>query len=223
VGQSLANRILIVDDEAEIRGFIRRYLERDNYEVLEACNGREALERIGQFDLALVDVLMPEMDGFEFTRQLRKVSNVPVLILSALDEEIDQVAGLELGADDYITKPFRPRELLARVRAHLRHVRPEPEPASTGLRFDAQSRMAWWDAVRLDLTPREYDLLRLLATNPGKNYTREELLNRVWGEEYAGDARRVDVHISKIREKLQRAGANVPIRAIWGVGYRFEP
>lgn len=219
-------RVLIVDDEPEIRGFVRRYLERDGYAVVEAANGTDGLNLARQgADVVVLDLMMPGLDGLEVTRLLRSTSPVPILMLTARGEEADRVAGLEIGADDYLTKPFSPRELVARVKALLRRSRlPSAGSVSTGtLVVDASTRQICMEGEAVDLTPREYDLLRTLVSCPGKNFTREELLNRVWGAEYLGDIRRVDVHICKVREKLMRDGKPCPIRSIWGVGYRYEP
>lgn len=219
-------RILIVDDEPEIRSFVRLYLERDGYQVTEASNGEEglALARQGP-DLVILDLMMPGLNGLEVTRLLRSTSPIPILILTARGEEADRVVGLEIGADDYLTKPFSPRELVARVKALVRRSRMPMvgSLAAGGLIIDATHRQISLDGIPIELTPREFELLRTLVANPGKNFTREELLNRVWGEEYLGDFRRVDVHICKIREKLVKEGKPCPIRSIWGVGYRYEP
>lgn len=219
-------KILIVDDEGPIRGFIRRYLERDGYDVLEASNGLDGLQlaRMG-IDLLILDLMMPGLDGFEVARTLRASSAVPILMLSARGEEVDRVTGLEVGADDYLAKPCSPRELMARVKALLRRSRlpvhrvNEPQGKLT---IDNNSRQVWYSGEKIELTPREYSLLKTLASAPGKNFTREELLNRVWGPEYMGDTRRVDVHISKLRDKLTHNGESPPIHSIWGVGYRYE-
>jgi two-component system, OmpR family, response regulator ResD len=219
-------QILIVDDECEIRSFVRLYLERDGYRVIEASNGEEGLMLAKQgVDLVILDLMMPGIDGLEVTRLLRASSLIPILILTARGEEADRVVGLEIGADDYLTKPFSPRELVARVKALVRRSRmPTVGSIASGrLVIDATHRQISFDGVPIELTPREYDLLRTLVANPGKNFTREELLNRVWGEEYVGDFRRVDVHICKIREKLVKEGKTCPVRSIWGVGYRYEP
>ena len=222
----ISARVLIVDDEPEIRGFVRRYLERDGYSVIEASDGREGLGLARQgADLVVLDLMMPGLDGLEVTRLLRATSPVPILILTARGDEVDRVAGLEIGADDYLTKPFSPRELMARVKALLRRSRlPSAGNSNAGpLMVDAANRQIYFEGEVVELTPREYDLARTLVACPGKNFTREELLNRVWGTEYLGDIRRVDVHICKIREKLTRDGRPCPIRSIWGVGYRYEP
>ena len=218
-------KILVVDDESPIRGFVRRYLERDGYVVVEATNGREALQlaKMGA-DLVILDLMMPGLDGFEVARHLRNGSAIPILMLSARGEEADRVTGLEIGADDYLTKPFSPRELMARVKALLRRSRLSSHRSSEEgpLVVDTESRQVWLHGERVELTPREYALLKTLTGAPGKCFTREELLNRVWGPEYLGDTRRVDVHISKLREKLAGPNKNPPIRSIWGVGYRYD-
>lgn len=221
-------RILVVDDEEEIRDILRRFLERDGFEVVLARDGHEALKLVkSPVDLLIQDLMIPGPDGLEVTREVRKTSHVPILILTARGEEADRVAGLELGADDYLTKPFSSRELLARVKALLRRAR-LPAAAAVGtrpsgpVRVDEESRRAFLDDEPLELTPREYDLLRVLSGAPGKNFTRDELLDRVWGPEYTGDTRRVDVHISNLRDKLRKPGWAGPIRSIWGVGYRYE-
>lgn len=220
------SRILIVDDESAIRGFVRRYLEKDGYEVIEASNGLDGLQqaKLGA-DLVILDLMMPGMDGFDVARSLRNGGPIPILMLSARGDEVDRVTGLEVGADDYLTKPVSPRELMARVKALLRRSRlssPTVTQPTSAVVIDSETRQVWVHGERVELTPREYALLKTLASWPGKNFTREELLNRVWGPEYLGDTRRVDVHISNLREKLSRQGEQPPIRSIWGVGYRFE-
>ncbi|MBI3926305.1 MAG: response regulator transcription factor [Armatimonadetes bacterium] len=217
--------ILVVDDEPEIREFVRRYLERDGYRVVTAPDGDTALEKArAGVDLIILDLMIPGPDGLEVTRRIRASSPLPILILTARGDEVDRVAGLELGADDYLTKPFSPRELVARVKALLRRSRmPSVGSIQSGpVVVDAEARRVLVDGDPVELTPREYDLLRVLAGAPGKNFTREELLDRVWGPEYLGQTRRVDVHISNLRDKLSREGRPAPIRSIWGVGYRYE-
>jgi DNA-binding response OmpR family regulator len=216
----------VVDDEPDIVAIVTRYLERDGHSVSSAADGLTARARLPEgFDLVIFDVMLPGLDGFELVTAARQLGPVPILMLSARDEEADRVLGLELGADDYLTKPFSPRELAARVKALLRRAS-MPSASSTqrsGLIIDAQARRVTWMGELLELTPREYDLLRVLAHTPGKTFTRDELLDRLWGREYAGDSRRVDLHISNLREKLTRAGGTSPLRSVWGVGYRFEP
>lgn len=219
------SRILVVEDEPEIMNVITTYLQRDGHEVLSAGDGDKALElaRTG-VDLVVLDVMIPKPDGLEVTRLLRTASPVPILIVSARGEESDRVVGLELGADDYLTKPFAPRELLARVKALLRRSQ-MPSMSSIEHRrlvIDPESRRVKVDGELVELTGREYDILRTMAAVPGKSFTRDDLLNQVWGPEYVGEARRVDNYISRLRGKLKRPDKPELIRSIWGVGYRLE-
>jgi len=218
-------KILVVEDEAQIRELIVQYLERDGYEVVTASNGDEAIARANDgVDMIVLDIMIPRPDGLDVTRIVRATSAVPILIVSARGEEADRVAGLELGADDYLTKPFPPRELLARVKALLRRSRlPSFESKLAGpLVIDTEARTVVLEGELLEVTPREYDLLRTMASVPGKNFTREELLDRAWGPEYVGDLRRVDNYIHRLRAKLKREDQPDLIRSIWGVGYRLE-
>jgi DNA-binding response OmpR family regulator len=218
-----------VDDEPEIVDFVSRYLERDGFRVISAATGIDAV-RIAREEnpsLVVLDVMLPGCDGFEVVRRIRSDNPVPILMLTARDEEADRVLGLEIGADDYLTKPFSPRELTARVKALLR--RSEMSGAQGGImRFGDLEIDTFRRRVRLagrdvDLTAIEFSMLKLMASNPGKSFTRDELLDRVWGEEYAGDRRTVDVHIRHLREKLEDpAGTRKLFRSVWGVGYRFE-
>ena len=218
--------ILVVEDEAEIRELISRYLERDGYRVLTAKTGDEALEKArgNAVDLVVLDIMIPRPDGLDVTRIIRSTSALPILIVSARGDEADRVAGLELGADDYLTKPFPPRELLARVKALLRRSKmPSYESKQAGpLVIDPEARTVQFEGKLVEVPPREYDLLKTLAFAPGKNFTREELLDRAWGPEYVGDFRRVDNYIHRLRTKLKREGKPDVIRSIWGVGYRLE-
>lgn len=224
-------RILLVDDEASLRMLLRRYLERDGYLVVEAVDGADALQRLAEqpFDLAVIDIMMPRVDGFDLVRQIRSHSDLPVIILTGRGEESSRVAGLELGADDYMVKPFSMPELVARVRARLRRpgtesVPPSPVPLSDVLevgrvRADPSSRRAWVDDGELDLTRREFDLLAALLAAPGRVYTRDQLLDQAWGTRYVS-AKTVDVHLSGLRRKL---GDAVSVQTIRGVGYRLDP
>jgi DNA-binding response OmpR family regulator len=218
--------VLVVDDEQGIRLLLRRYLEREGYRVVEAADGAAALHQFATqpIDLAVVDVMMPKIDGFELLRQLRAGSDVPVILLTGRGEESARVAGLELGADDYVTKPFSMPELVARVRARLR--RPggdQPAPTRTlqvgRVRADLDSRRAWVDQDELDLTRREFDLLAALLGTPGRVQTREQLLDKAWGTSYVS-AKTVDVHLSGLRRKL---GDAVSVGTVRGVGYRLDP
>lgn len=219
-------RILIVEDDLEIRSFVRRYLEEDGYEVLAAADGENAIKLEAQgVDLAVLDLMLPGMNGLDIIRHIRgKGGLIPILILSAREEESDRVSALELGADDYLTKPFRPRELLARVRAMLRRARmPAVGARASGpLVIDGESGRAILDGVPMDLTPLEFDLVRTLTAAPGKNFSREELLERLWTEDCSSETRRVDLLVSKVRAKLRAAGRENLLRSVWGVGYRFE-
>ena len=219
------SRILVVEDEPEILDFITRYLSLDGHEVLRATTGHEALRLAGDgVELVVLDVMIPKPDGLEVTRRLRATSPVPILIVSARAEEADRVTGLELGADDYLTKPFAPRELLARVKALLRRSRMPSLQSLENRRLviDLDARSVRVDGRQVDLTAREFELLRKLAGTPGKCFTRDELLDAVWGPEYTGDSRRVDNCVSRLRAKLRTPDGPDPIRSIWGVGYRLE-
>ena len=223
-------KILAVDDDDSIRELLEMQLKRNGYETLTAADGKAALEQAAQADLVLLDVMLPGIDGFEVCRRLKadpSTQAIPVIMLTAKAEEIDKVLGLELGADDYMVKPFSVRELLARIKAVLRRSQgsqPAVEQQLTigPLVMDFSSYTARIGSERLMLTPKEYELLKLLVTNPGRAFMRDELLERVWGYEYYGDTRTVDVHIRHLRAKL----AAVPelaeaIETVRGVGYRF--
>lgn len=225
-------RLLVVDDEVKIRELVRAYLQKEGYAVDEAGNGREALEKIrgSGFDAIILDVMMPGMDGLDLCREIRKTSDVPIIMLTARGEEIDRVLGLELGADDYMVKPFSPRELVARVKAILRRVKkagsagkPQALIEAGGLKINEDTREVTVNRKTLALTPKEYDLLLTLSRHPGRVFTREQLLEQVWGYDFFGEARTVDTHITRLREKIARAdGDEQYIATIWGVGYKFE-
>lgn len=223
----MRGKVLVVDDEPAIQELVRFALEREGFEVSVAQDGWAALaeaERIKP-DLVVLDLMLPGLNGFEVCRALRATSDVPVLMLTARKEESDRIQGLDLGADDYVTKPFSPRELAARVKAILRRVRgPEREPGvETGLVVDAERRRVLLDGQPVDLTYTEFELLRVLAGHPGRVFTRDELLTRVWGADFYGDARTVDVHIRHLREKLHEDPvAPRFIETVRGVGYRFR-
>lgn len=218
------SRILVVEDDGDIRDVIRRYLEAHGFEVVVAADGAEALTRAaGGVDLVVLDLQLPKVDGLEVVRRLRESSPLPILIVSARGDGEDRVAGLELGADDYLTKPFLPRELVARVKALLRRSRlPATSARKLGpLVIDPEARRVTLEGEPVELTPREYELLRILSQTPGKTFSREELLDRVWGHDYFGETRRVDLHISRLRNKISRPGRPAPIHSVWGVGYRY--
>ncbi len=221
---------LVVEDEENLLEALRYNLERDGYSTLTAADGAAGLEtaRAAQPDLIILDVMLPGLDGLEVCRILRRETDAPILMLTAKGEEIDRVVGLELGADDYVTKPFSMRELMARVRALMR--RPRRQAASTAeplragaLTLDAEAHSAWLGDDELRLKPREFDLLTLFMRNPGRAFTRDQILERLWGRDYIGDVRTVDVHVRWLRAKIE-AEPSSPARIITirGVGYRFE-
>ena len=222
-----AELILLVDDEPSITELARMYLERDGYRIHEAADGESALEAAEKQKPALIvlDVMLPKVDGFDVCRRLRSAGNdVPIIMLTARDEDIDKILGLELGADDYLTKPFNPRELVARVKAILR--RSESKKDSDGkpihrgdLTIDPVSREARLASRTLDLRAQEFDLLLTLAESPGRVFSREQLLQLAWGFDYYGQTRTVDVHIAHLRKKLE--GGNIKIETVTGVGYKF--
>jgi DNA-binding response OmpR family regulator len=227
-------QILVVDDERSIVQVVEQRLRRDGFDVVSAATGAAALAALREHMPAalLLDIGLPDMDGFEVLRRLRADGlSLPVIILSARGEEVDRIVGLELGADDYVVKPFSPRELVARVRALLRRTaeaeglraRLQPiMPTLPHLQLDSARRQARFHDQPLDLRPREFDLLALLATHPGQVWTREALLRQVWGTDQNIDARTVDVHIRRLRAKLTAIAADAdPIQTEWGVGYRW--
>jgi len=219
--------ILVVDDERHIVDLIRLYLERDGFAVVSASNGDEALtvEARHAPDLVILDLMLPGRDGFEVCRELRRRGDVPILILTARDDDIDAIVGLELGADDYVTKPFNPRALMARVKAILRRTEVTARggrPIEVGaLRIDPRRREVTVANRRLDLRAREFDLLAALARDPGAVLTRDGLLEDVWGTDFPGETRTVDVHVSEIRKKLRPGGPE--IETVRGLGYRLVP
>ena len=226
----MAQSVLVVDDEVSILTLVEFNLQKAGYSVLKATDGRLALQMIReeQPDLIVLDIMLPSVDGFEICKQLRQQGNrTPVLMLSARDEEVDKILGLELGADDYLTKPFSPRELLARVKALLRRVNPEPEEEgalSVGeLSVNPEKYEVYFRGKPLDLTPKEFEILRYMLQHRGRVLSRDQLLNAVWDYEFAGDTRIVDVHVSHLREKIEPDPKQpIYIKTIRGVGYKFE-
>jgi two-component system, OmpR family, response regulator len=224
------DRILVADDDGHIREVVRFALAQAGYEVVEARDGREACERLdgGGIDLVVLDILMPEADGLEVCRRIRRTSNVPIIFLSSKDDELDRVLGLELGADDYLSKPFSPRELLARVRAVLRRLRESPAaaPAPEGLRrgplaMDLGRHRCTWDGREVVLTVTEFALLQALLAAPGKVFSRDDLVDQAWGRGHAITDRTIDSHVRRIRQKLAAVGAD-PIETVYGIGYRLR-
>lgn len=223
--------VLVVEDEENLLAALRYNLEHDGHSVLTAADGAKGLEtaRAASPDLIILDVMLPGLDGLEVCRILRRESDAPILMLTAKGEEIDRVVGLELGADDYVAKPFSMRELMARVRALMRRPRsrtagPRGETLQAGpLMLDTEAHSARLSGDELRLKPREFDLLALFMRNPGRAFTRDQILERLWGHDYIGDVRTVDVHVRWLREKIE-AEPSAPTRIITirGVGYRFE-
>lgn len=222
-------RLLVVDDEAKIRLLIRKYAEFEGNEVTEAENGMEAVqlcrEKPDRFDLIIMDVMMPELDGFSAVAEIRKVCRTPVLMLSARGEEYDKIHGFELGVDDYVVKPFSPKELMMRINAIMKRVRPNQDEGRKvlrveGLVIDFTGRTVEVDGRRVDLSPKEYDLLFYMASNKNIALTRETLITNVWGYDFYGDDRTLDTHIKLLRKSL--GPYSKLIVTLRGVGYRFE-
>ena len=224
-------RILIADDDENVHRSLNPYFKREGYQILSAHDGEEALEyaRAKEYDIVLLDVMLPKLDGFEVCQQIREFSNMPIIMLTAKGEDMDKILGLEYGADDYITKPFNILEIKARIKAIMRRTgRTEKEQKTrvveaADLKMDLDSRRLFIAGREINLTAKEFDLLELMALNPGKVYSRENLLNTVWGYEYPGDVRTVDVHIRRLREKIE-ANPSEPkyVHTKWGVGYYFQ-
>ncbi len=223
-----AQTVLVVEDEASIASFVAMYLRNAGYEVKVAPSGRDALNLAESQtpSLIVLDLMLPDIDGIEVCRRLRQSSDVPILMLTARDEDVDKIVGLEVGADDYLTKPFNPRELVARVKSILRRSTSErKEPQTTQIRHgqllvDSGRREVQVDGREVQLAPKEFDLLWELLDHNGLVLTRDQLLERVWGYTFAGDTRTVDVHIRQLRRKLEDAS---PIVTVWGVGYKAAP
>ncbi len=217
--------ILVVDDEKNIVQLARLYLNNEGFRVEAAHDGKQALEKAKAVkpDLIVLDIMMPEMDGLTVCKELRKTTNVPIIILTARGDDVDRIIGLEIGADDYMTKPFNPRELVARVKAVLRRAQGErdvPEVVEVGgLRMDGGSREAVLDGRQLTLRAKEFDLLTAFAQHKGTVLDRERLLRMVWGTDYYGDSRTIDVHVAWLRDKLGES--SVKIQTVWGVGYKL--
>lgn len=222
-------KILVVDDERNIVELLKYNLEKEGYEVLSAYDGFEAVNLAKQDrpDLIILDIMLPGQGGLEVCRILRKETKIPIIMATAKGEEIDKILGLELGADDYVTKPFSPRELVARVKAVLRRTSSKAEEKDE-LAFEDLTINLVKHEIRLkgeevDLKPKEFDLLKLLATNPGKVFTRDFLLEQLWGYDYLGDTRTVDVHMRRLRQKIEEDAANPRfLKTVHGIGYKFQ-
>jgi two-component system OmpR family response regulator len=226
----MKNKILIVEDDPNILEALKYNLTKEGYDTLTSVDGAQAMDvaRAGKPDLIILDIMLPKMSGFEVCRILRKEMDVPIIMLTARDDEIDKVTGLDLGADDYMTKPFSIRELMARVRALLRRTETKPVIPETAAKFgdleiDTSHHMITRAGVTLNLSPKEFDLLVFLAANKSLVFSRDQLLEKVWGYEYSGDTRTVDVHIRWLREKIEN-NSEEPKRLVTvrGVGYKFE-
>ena len=228
----MGKRVLVVDDEKLIVKGIRFSLMQDGLDVECAYDGEEALAmaKATEYDLILLDVMLPKMDGFEVCQQIREFSDVPIIMLTAKGDDMDKILGLDNGADDYITKPFNILEVKARIKAIMRRGRKQEQSEVSDqilekhdMKIDRESRRVFIEGHEVNLTAKEFDLLELLATNPDKVYSREKLLNLVWGHEYPGDARTVDVHIRRLREKIEKTPSNPKyVYTKWGVGYYFK-
>src|SRR3989440_5796984 len=223
------HRILVVDDERHILELAQLYLSREGFQVESVGDGGQALARFGQLkpDLVVLDIMLPGVDGLTLCKEIRKQSQVPIIMLTARDEVTDKVVGLELGADDYLTKPFHPQELVARAKALVRRARLEPDQPrlvrAGRLEVDLERHEVRFGDGRVQLRPKEFDLLALLARHPGRVFQRSELLDLVWGYDFPGYTRTVDVHVQQLRDKLARGGVADPaVHTVWGVGYKLE-
>lgn len=224
--------VLIVDDEVNICELIRLYVEKEGYHALIANDGQQAIDTFRELkpDLILLDIMLPVKDGWQVCREIRSSSNTPIIMLTAKGETFDKVLGLELGADDYIVKPFEPKELVARMKAVLRRAEnqaaaeepKEKELCFDGLRINQSTYEVYLDKKKVEMPPKEFELLYFLAENTNKVFTRDQLLDEIWGYEFFGDSRTVDVHIKRIREKVESEDRNWHLKTVWGVGYKFE-
>ena len=225
----MSQKVLVVEDDINIAELLRLYLQKDGFEVSHAADGGKAVEMAKEIqpDLVLLDIMLPVMDGWQVCRELRKTMKMPIIMLTAKGETEDKVSGLEMGADDYIVKPFEVKELLARVHAVLRRTGDDGKPQSKKLTFDKlvinlDSYELIVDGKKIDTPPKEMELLYHLAAATTRVYTRNQLLDEVWGFDYFGDSRTVDVHIKRLREKLEGVSDQWRLKTVWGVGYKFE-
>ncbi len=225
----MKGRILVVDDERTIRDVVEQYLRREGYETVGVGDGEAAVVAAADADLVVLDLMLPKLDGLEVCRRIRAKREVPIIMLTAKSDEIDKLLGLGLGADDYLTKPFSPRELVARVQAVLRRAQAGPkQPGDVvqvgDLRISPKMRSVERSGRPLDLTAREFDLLLFLASNPGQVFTREQLLDRVWDYHFPGDTSTVTVHVRRLREKIEPDPVRPRyVKTVWGVGYKVDP
>jgi Response regulators consisting of a CheY-like receiver domain and a winged-helix DNA-binding domain len=221
-------KILVIDDDVNICELIRLYLEKDGFEVMTVYNGKKGVDVFSEFtpNLVVLDIMLPGADGWQVCREIRKISNIPIIMLTAKGETFDKVLGLELGADDYMVKPFEPKELVARIKAVLRRYEHKEydsqEVVYPNLVVNRTNYSVKMSGKDLDLPPKELELLFFLASNPNKVFTREQLLEHVWGFDFYGDSRTVDVHVKRLREKIELPGQIWQLKTVWGVGYKFE-
>ncbi len=228
-------KILVVDDDRNISELVSLYFAKEGYEVETCLNGNDAIPTFREFepDLMILDLMLPGMDGYDICREIRRESEVPIIMLTARSETLDKVVGLELGADDYVQKPFEPKELVARVKAVLRRTEAPNSQQSDmlpervefpGLVVDKSRYTVEINGENVEMPPKELELLFFLAAHPNRVYTREQLLGNVWGYDFFGESRTVDVHVKRIREKIDQINAELPwsIKTVWGVGYKFE-
>ena len=226
----MQNKILIVDDDENICELLNLYLKKDGFDTSIAYNGRQAVELAEKYnpDLILLDIMLPELDGWQVCREIRKKSEVPIIMLTAKGETFDKILGLELGADDYVTKPFDTKEVVARIKAVLRRSNDnEKTNKKEEVRYDKliinlTNYELVVDGKPIDTPPKELELIYHLASNPNRVYTRDQLLDEVWGFDYYGDSRTVDVHVKRLREKLEDVSDKWSLKTVWGVGYKFE-
>ena len=223
-------KILIVDDDANICELLRLYLEKDGFDTVVANDGEQAVEYASKYspDLILLDIMLPKLDGWQVCREIRKTSETPIIILTAKGETFDKILGLELGADDYVSKPFDTKEVIARIKAVLRRTNDSDKGSQISevrydkLRINLTNYELEVNGVKIDTPPKELELIYHLASNPNRVYTRDQLLDEVWGFDYYGDSRTVDVHVKRLREKLENVSDEWSLKTVWGVGYKFE-
>ncbi len=226
------SKILVVDDDLNICELLKLYLENDGYTVFTANDGQAAVDTFKNKtpDLVLLDIMLPKMDGWQVCREIRKTSSAPIIMLTAKGETFDKVLGLELGADDYVVKPFDAKEVMARVKAVLRRTKGEQDSSDEGkktviydnLEINIENYEMKVKGVAVDTPPKELELIYHFASNPNRVYTRDQLLDEVWGFDYYGDSRTVDVHVKRLREKLEGVSDKWTLKTVWGVGYKFE-
>lgn len=223
-------KILIVDDDENICELLRLYLEKDGFDTIVANDGEQAVDFAAKYspDLILLDIMLPKLDGWQVCREIRKTSETPIIMLTAKGETFDKILGLELGADDYVSKPFDTKEVIARIKAVLRRSHEKDKASQINevrydkLRINLTNYELEVNGVKIDTPPKELELIYHLASNPNRVYTRDQLLDEVWGFDYYGDSRTVDVHVKRLREKLENVSDEWSLKTVWGVGYKFE-